>query len=138
MQEKKSYRDSLPLQARERYEKKLKLVGLQECPYALADAAWEDDVTKWPGVEFPDIVMYLIGTPGEYTREKLKAYKSLDAYNYFTSGWVGTCEINKEFSVLKNIVKPSQHLSNPLHCPWVAVKRKDGSICTSHCTCMAG
>ena len=90
MQEKKSYRDSLPLQARERYEKKLKLVGLQECPYALADAAWEDDVTKWPGVEFPDIVMYmyLIGTPGEYTREKLKAYKSLDAYNYFYQ-WLG-------------------------------------------------
>ena len=143
MQEKKSYRDSLPLQARERYEKKLKLVGLQECPYALADAAWEDDMTKWPGVEFPDIVMYmyLIGTPGEYTREKLKAYKSLDAYNYFTSGWVGTCfihEINKEFSVLKTIVKPSQRLSNPPHRPWVAVKRKDGSICTSHCTCMAG
>ena len=59
-QAKKSYRDSLPLQAKERYEGKLKLVGLQECPYSLAPEVWEDDVTKWPGVEFPDIVLYLL------------------------------------------------------------------------------
>ena len=141
MQAKKSYRDALPLQAKERYERKLKLVGLQECPYSLAPEMWEDDVTKWPGVEFPDIVLYLIGTPGEYTREKRKAYKSLEAYNYFTSGWVGTCfihDIDRVFSVLKALVRPSQRLSNPPHHPWVAVKRKDGSICTAHCTCMAG
>ena len=28
------------------------------------------------------IDLYLIDTPGEFTREKLKAYKSLEAYNY--------------------------------------------------------
>jgi len=131
---------SLPMQARERYERKLKLVGLQQCPYALAEEMWEDDVTKWPSIEFPDIVLYLIDTPGEYTREKLKCYKSLDAYNHFASGWVGTClihEVNKEFSVLKAFLQPSQRLSNPPHHPWVAVK-KDGTICTAHCTCMAG
>ena len=138
---KKRYIETLPPVASERYRKKLDLVGLRKCPYELADQEWEDDVTKWPGVEFPDIVLYLIGTPGEYTRKKLKAYKSLDAYNYFTSGWVGTCfihEVNREFSVLKTTVKPSQSLSNPPHKAWVAVKRKDGSICTAHCTCMAG
>ena len=101
----------------------------------------ENDMTKWPGVEFPDIVLYLIGTTGEYTRKKIKAYKSLEAYNYFTSGWVGTCfihDIDREFVVLKALVWPSQCLSNSPHHPWVAVKMKDGSICTAHCTCMAG
>ena len=67
----KRYRESLrsDSHAKERYEKKLKLVGLQECPYAISADLWMDDVTKWPAVEFPDIVMYLIDTPGEYTRE---------------------------------------------------------------------
>ena len=61
---KKRYIDTLPAVASERYKKKLGLVGLQTCPYELADQEWEDDVTKWPEVEFPDIVLYLIGTPG--------------------------------------------------------------------------
>ena len=49
-----------------------------------------DDVTRWPKVEFPDIVLYLIDTLGEFTCEKLKAHKGLEAYNYYVSGWVGT------------------------------------------------
>ena len=57
MQAKNSYRDSLPLQVKERYERKLKLVGLHERPYSLAPEMWEDNVTKWPGVEFPDIML---------------------------------------------------------------------------------
>ena len=32
---------------------------------ALAEEMWADDVTKWPSIEFPDIVLYLIDTPGE-------------------------------------------------------------------------
>ena len=60
MQAKRNYRESLPSHAKERYERKLKLVGLQECPYALADDMWTVDVTKWPSVEFPDIVLYLV------------------------------------------------------------------------------
>ena len=134
--EKALYRDVIPPVASERYRKRLDLVGLQKCPYELADQEWEEELSS-------QILCCTshIGTPGEYTREKLKAYKSVDAYNYFTSGWVGTCfihEINREFSVLKTTVKPSQSLSNPPHKAWVAVKRKDGSICTAHCTCMAG
>ena len=56
-------------------------------------------------VEFPDIVLYLIDTPGEFTREKLKAY------NYYVSGWVGTCRIHlisEEFCLLRPEVRPSQ------------------------------
>ena len=42
--------------------------------------------------------------------KKIEAYKSLEAYNYFASDWVGTClihEVNGEFSVL---MKCRRHL----------------------------
>ena len=83
-----SYKESLDGVARSRYQKKLELIGLGTCPYELEQVSWTDDVTLWPPVEFPDIVFYLLQTPGVYTREKLKAYKSLGAYNYFVSGLV--------------------------------------------------
>ena len=136
-----SYKESLDAVAKARYEKKMELVGLGSCPYDLVPEAWTDDVTLWPPVEFPDIVLYLLQTPGQYTREKLKAYKSLETYNYFVSGWVGTCyyhEINKEFCLLKAAVRPSQRLSEKPHRPWVCVGKKDGSVSVAHCTCMAG
>ena len=136
-----TYRESLAADARKRYEQKLQLVGLITCPYELPQEAWVDDVTTWPPLEFPDIVLYLIATPGEFTRETLKAYKSLEAYNYFASGWVGNCyiyHVNSEFSVLKAGVRPSQRTSDSLHRPWVGVRQKDGCISAGHCTCMAG
>jgi len=101
--------------------------------------------TTWQnaGVEVPDIVMYLIhvGMPGEYTREKLKTHKSLDAYNCFASGWVGTCfiyEINKEFSVLKTIVKPCKSTPQQSSSSSLGCCEEEGWLGTSHCTCMAG
>ena len=35
----------------------------------------------WPEIEYPDILNYLIYTTSLYTREQLKAYKSIDGYN---------------------------------------------------------
>ena len=135
-------KDSLDDEAKVRYEKKLQLIDLAICPYKLPSEAWIDDVTLWPPVEFPDIVVYLLQTPGKYTREKLKAYKSLEAYNYFVSDWVGTYYYHKitdsEFCVIKAAVRPSQRLSEKPHRPWVGLRQKDGSICVAHCTCMAG
>lgn len=86
-----NYTDSLTEVARERYIRKLQCLynsdkekSLEELdPFRLVDADWSDDTTRWPPVEYPDIYTYLIETPGEYTREKLKAYKSLEAYNYY-------------------------------------------------------
>ena len=105
-------KDSLDAEAKVRYEKKLQLIGLGTCPYKLSSEAWIDDVTLWPPVEFPEIVLYLLQTPGKYTQEKLKAYKSLEAYNYFLSNWVGTCYYHKitdsEFCVIKAAVGPRQ------------------------------
>ena len=48
-------------------------------PYQLAVDQWIDDISRWPPMEFPDLYSYLIETPGEFMKEKLKAFKSLDA-----------------------------------------------------------
>ena len=51
--------------------------------YAIPDELWLDDPSKWPEIQFGDIYTYLIDTPGIFTKENLRAYKSLEAYNYF-------------------------------------------------------
>jgi hypothetical protein len=48
-------------------------------PY-LVDKGWTTDPREWPDLGFGDIYLYLIQSPGTYTNETLKAYKSLDAY----------------------------------------------------------
>ena len=47
------------------------------------DEDWIDDISRWPPVEFGQIYTYLINTPGHFTWEKMKAYKSLEAFNYY-------------------------------------------------------
>ena len=42
-----------------------------------------------------NIYNFLIETPSLYTGESLKAYKSLDAYNYYLNGWVGNVTVFK-------------------------------------------
>ena len=67
---------------RNRYLEKLKYVrGTKYLadPNQLSDG-WTDSPRSWPDVTFGDIYVYLIETPGTYTKEELKAYKSLDAY----------------------------------------------------------
>ena len=44
---------------------------------------WKDDITLWPPVEFRQICGYLIDMPGLFKREKMKVYKSLEAFNYY-------------------------------------------------------
>ena len=76
----------------ERYTGKLGVlydaVGDSTCtvltdPYQIHPEKWSDSISSWPPIEFGDIYMYLIETPGQFTQEKLKAYKSLDAFYYY-------------------------------------------------------
>ena len=48
-------------------------------PYSLS-TDWRDSPSTWPDLTFGDIFIYLIDTPSMYTKETMKAYKSLDAY----------------------------------------------------------
>ena len=67
------------------YVEKLKMWEVEiPDPYSIADDLWVDNPAKWPNVEFSNIYIYLINTKGMYTKESLKAYKSLEAYNYST------------------------------------------------------
>jgi hypothetical protein len=58
------YMDQLPSEALIRYKKKLAICCLDDCPYRLPANVWENDPTEWPDVQFGDIYMYLIETPG--------------------------------------------------------------------------
>lgn len=71
----------------------------------------------------------------------MKAYKSLEAYNYFQSGWVHTIMSykppNSAYMILRGDVIPSQRLNDEPHHPWVALAM-DGTVAVAHCDCMAG
>ena len=45
------------------------------------------DWYEGPEVTYADIYNFLINTTSYCTREQLKAYKSLDGYNFFVNGW---------------------------------------------------
>ena len=55
-------------------------------PYSVRTGEWALTSRRWPPVTIVKITLYLIFTPSRYTSETLEAYKSLEAYNYFTSG----------------------------------------------------
>ena len=46
------------------------------------------ELSKFPSGVQPDLVNYLIFTKSFYTMEDVKAWKSLEAYNQLTSGWI--------------------------------------------------
>ena len=43
------------------------------CPYRIPNERWKDNLSLWPPVEFGQICTYLIDTPGQFTKEKLKS-----------------------------------------------------------------
>lgn len=81
-----TYLDSLLEPEQRRYKEKLKMLSLESTlidPFDIEKEKWIDDITLWPPVEYGEIYSYLIETPGQFTKESLKAYKSLDAFNYY-------------------------------------------------------
>ena len=49
---------------------------------------WSVELSKLPDLTWGDVYNYLINTTSTYTKEKLKAYKLLEAYNFFVCGHV--------------------------------------------------
>ncbi len=136
------YLKSLDTESQRRYKEKLFIEGVEiEDPYVLS--GWVDDITKWPSVEFGDIYTYLIEFPNAFSKEAMKAFKSLDAYNFFASGHVQTVLYNaisgsSPVCLLKAKVTPSQRIGDKAHEAWVCCMKTSSSVNCAHCTCMAG
>ena len=71
-----------------RYCEKVLTCGFD--PYMLKESECSEDLADYPSVEYPDIINYLVLQTSWITRQQMKAYKSMDAYNFFVSGWVNT------------------------------------------------
>ncbi len=126
----------------ERYREKLAILGDLIDPYLTMigdqnSLEWQD----WPEVQYPDIYNYLIATPSPYTKEDMKAYKSLEGYRQFVDGWVNNISVyltTRDSTYLVTAqVKHSQRLSVPPAKAWIAAEGNGVVIC-AHCNCMAG
>lgn len=138
--------DHLCAEDRERYSAKLTVANESfPDPFQIADNLWMDCPHQWPPVQYGDIYNYLINTPGLYTAEAMKAYKSLDGYNFFVSGHVGQImyyvnENMKTVCLMKCAVMPSQKMTTKKgrHQVWICLDKKQGYVVSAHCTCKAG
>ena len=54
------YYEGLDCTSKARYDQKIKLIGLNECPYKLQAGCWKNDPTNWPTIEYGDIHNFLI------------------------------------------------------------------------------
>ena len=126
--------------------KKLKSCGCLKDPYCYLES--KRSVTnaiewmEWPDVTYAEVYNYLVLTVSFYTRDQLKAKKSLDGYNFFVNGWVNGVTVlkvdNSSINYLfLSTVKHSQSVSLPPLRVWVITK-SDGEVITAHCTCMGG
>lgn len=137
------YFNSLDYEAQKRYIAKL-TVCEEDLPdlYGIPDGMRLDDTTKWPSLEFGDLYMYLIESKGSYMKENLRAYKSLEAYNYFYNGYVRTVYYygvsSSKFCILKAKVNPSQKAAESPHEAWVVLCKENAMVRTAHCKSMAG
>lgn len=84
----RSYFDELVGPTRARYKSKVEMCGGVD-PYTVrvgTDATADADLL--PGTSHVDIINYLVLSTSYVSLQEMKAYKSLEAHNYFTSGWV--------------------------------------------------
>ena len=93
------YAESLQGDVKKRYAEKLKIIDNID-PYEVHRSDWDTDVTRgkmdtslFPGITYPDIVIYLSNTPSPYSLEDFKAYKSLESFNYCNNGWVKAVKV---------------------------------------------
>ena len=130
-----------------RYIEKISVIGGQD-PFGLKKEEWSQDPDVFPPLTYFDMVNYLVyGSNPLYKDNEFKNYKSLDAYDRFTSGWVRNvetyvhhCDVegsSMQFYVIRGKVNHSQRLSQPPVSCWLIING-NGSVSSCHCTCMAG
>ena len=95
------YYSGLEAPAKTRYLEKVKVCGCD--PYSLKPSEFKEDMALIPAIEYPDIVNYLVLQTSWLTKTQMKAYKSLEAYNLFISGWVSSI-LTKEVAIGRVLV----------------------------------
>ena len=78
---------SLDDQSKRRSKVKINIIQGYD-PYQIKKEELSSGISKFPPVTYPDIVNYFLFSLSPLTKEELKAYKSLDSYNQFVSGWI--------------------------------------------------
>lgn len=123
---------------KERYAAKIKACGVD--PFSLDALDCAVDVNLWPRINMCDIHDYLVSRTSFVTRKQLKAYRSLEAHNYVTSGWVKAPwlkQVGHDSVIALTQVNHSQSLSVPPVKVWIFAE-SDGEVLAAHCVCMAG
>ncbi len=100
---------ALETKDKQHYLSKLTLSSGEKLPNPLALSDWSDDIKNLPNITWRDATEYLIDSPSVFTEESMKAYKSLEAYDYFVCGHVQGCFYNRisektEFCFIKSEV----------------------------------
>ena len=81
------YFKSLKDDARIRYVKKTEIIDLCD-PYALLSTDYNVQIENVPVIQLMDIVNYFVLTHSFFTGQQLKAFKSLEAYQFYKAGFV--------------------------------------------------
>jgi hypothetical protein len=128
---------------RKRYFDKIRLTDGTQLPDPFSLDNWSDDIAHLPDLSWIDVYTYLIDTPSVYTKEALKAWKSLDAYGLYACGHVQDCAFNaisasSDFCYIRAKVMPSQRQGQLLYDTWVCLNKPNAWILSANCTCMAG
>ena len=94
-QQESVYFKGLENNSKARYKEKINLLGGCD-PYDIKKDQMVVNIDKFPSVTYPDIANYFLFALSPLTKEELKAYKGLESYNQFVSGWVKEVSM-KEF-----------------------------------------
>eukprot|EP00731_Ephydatia_muelleri_P003102 Em0001g3102a len=126
------YFSSLNAIGQQRYMDKLRLLDLSLAndPYNVANSInFVKDMSHWPPIEYGHIFCYFVARPGVYTRQQMLQWKQLDAYNYFTSGFVRTVEMWD----LRNTSEGCSHVAAILFKVEAAIRNGYTAITSSSC-----
>ena len=136
-----SYFESLTNTYKADCKRKLTLSTGELLSYPFKIKNWKCDQSLLPDISWPEIYNYLIEYPSAFSKEGLKAYKSL----FFISGQVqevyyqDLSPTNQTFGFIKSELLPKQHqgLQQKLYKVWVCIHKQKRWILTANCTCMA-
>ena len=84
-----SYFNELQKEDKAKYKHKLTLTNGQLLPdlYGIVENM-KTDVKLIPDISWGDMYNYQVNSPSEYTYDNVKAYRSLEAFNFFTCNHV--------------------------------------------------